>query len=183
MKRILKILSTKLVKNYKQNKQKSFDPSLNHSLDTARSMLKKSKYCIFITNNDNQSPSARMVQPIVDLDTFEIWIGTNPTLRKIEEIKNNPSVTLAFSDDKENANLIVYGKASIRSELQERKNHWISSWILFFPSGPSGNDFVSIRVEPSEMELMNFKRNSVPPEPFGLKPVKIVKKTEGWQVQ
>ncbi|RLB97993.1 MAG: hypothetical protein DRH34_14455 [Deltaproteobacteria bacterium] len=123
-----------------------------------------------------------MVQPIVHFDTFEIWLGTNPFLRKIREIEKNPNVTLAFSLEKEHANLIIYGRASIVHDVPERKKHWIGSWLLFFPNGPGGDDFVLIRVEPSKMELMNFKKNIVP-EPFGLKPVKIIKDAENWQIQ
>ncbi len=176
-----KTIGKRILKRYKRGKQKSFDSSLNHCLNTARSMLKKSKYCFLITNSDNQCPSARMVQPIIELDTFVIWLGTNPTLRKIKEIGQNPNVTIAFGNDRESANLIIYGKATIVRDVKERRKHWIGSWLLFFPGGPGGDDFISIRVEPSEMELMNFKK-SIVPEPFGLKPVKIIKDSEGWQV-
>ena len=182
IKKFKSAIGKKLLGIYKQHKQKSFDSSLNHCLNTARSMLKKSRYCILITNNDKQWPSARMVQPIVDFDTFTIWLGTNPFLRKIKEIEKNPNVTLAFYSDKEHANLIIYGKASIVRKVQERRKHWIGAWLLFFPGGPGGDDFVSIRVEPLEMELMNFKK-SIVPEPFGLKPVKIIKDAEYWQIQ
>ena len=183
MKKLLSTLGKGYLGSYKRRKQKSFNYSLAHCLNTSRAMLKKSKYCILITNNEGQGPSARMVQPIIDLDTFVFWIGTNPTLRKVKEIQRNPNVTLAFSNNRENANLIVYGKASIESGMSERRNHWIPSWLLFYPDGPSGDDFILIRVEPTEIELMNFKRNVVPPEPFGLKPVRLKKTDEDWQVQ
>jgi len=182
IKKLRKTIGRRILAIYKKSKQKSFNPSLNHCLNTARSMLKKSKYCFLITNSNKQWPSARMVQPIIDFDTFVIWLGTNPTLRKIKEIEKNPNVTLAFGNDRENANLIIYGKASIIQEVQEKRKHWIGSWLLFFPSGPRGDDFVLIRIEPSEMELMNFKK-SVVPEPFGLKPIKIANDGEIWQVQ
>ena len=123
-----------------------------------------------------------MVQPIIDFETFEIWLGTNPTLRKIKEIEKDPNVTIAFGNERDNANLIIYGKASIVREFREKVKHWIGSWIMFFPKGPRGDDFVSIRVEPSEMELMNFK-HSIVPEPFGLKPIIIIKDSENWLVR
>ena len=84
LKRIGKIF----LKYYKQRIQRNFNSSLEHSLDTARKMLKKSKYCFLISNSERNWPSARMVQPIVELDTFVIWFGTNPTLRKIKEIQS-----------------------------------------------------------------------------------------------
>jgi general stress protein 26 len=182
IKKINKFIGRRILESYKKRKQKAFNASIGHCLASAREMLKKSKYCFLVTNSDEPWPSARMVQPVINSDTFEIWFGTNPTLRKVIEIKNNPNVTIAFGSEKENANLIIYGKASIVRDVQERRNHWIGSWLLFFPNGPGGDDFVSIRVEPTEMELMNFKRNIVP-EPFGLKPVRLIKDKENWMVQ
>ncbi len=122
-----------------------------------------------------------MVQPIIDFDTLSIWFGTNPSLRKVKEIEENQNVTIAFGSERENANLIIYGKAHIVRDIQKRKKHWIGSWILFFPDGPRGDDFVSIKVDPVEIELMNFK-HSIVPEPFGLKPVKMIKTNGNWKV-
>jgi general stress protein 26 len=122
-----------------------------------------------------------MVQPIMEPETFTIWLGTNPALRKVREIEENSNVTLAFGSDSSNANLIIYGQAQIVQDVSIRKKHWINSWILFFPHGPKGDDFVSIKIEIREMELMSFKENIVP-EPFGLKPVRIQKETEGWKI-
>lgn len=166
---------------YKQHVQRKFDSSIEHCLYTVRTMLRKSKYCFLITNSERNWPSARMVQPIIELDTFVIWFGTNPRLRKVKEIQENPYVTIAFGQESGNANLIIYGKAIIENNVRERIKHWISSWILFFPSGPRGEDFVSIRVEPLEMELMNFKKHIVP-EPFGLKPIKLVNNNGEWEI-
>ena len=181
-KTINKFIGKSFLKIYKHRKQKAFNPSLEHCLATTRSMLKQSKYCFLISHSERQAPSARMVQPIIDFDTLDVWLGTNPTLRKAKEIEQNPYVTLAFGNDKEDANLIIYGKAHIVQNMLERKKHWINSWFLFFPGGPTSDDFVSIRVEPFEMELMNFAKNLVP-EPFGLKPVKIIKEQDQWQVR
>lgn len=179
--KISKRLGKLFLKKYKIRVQRNFNTSLDHCLDTAREMLNKSKYCFLISNSERNWPSARMVQPIVELDTFVIWFGTNPTLRKIKEIQENPYVTIAFGKESENANLIIYGKATIENNIRERVKHWIGSWLLFFPSGPRGEDFVSIRVEPLEMEIMNFKKYIVA-EPFGLKPIKLNIDNGDWKI-
>ncbi|MCA9732966.1 MAG: pyridoxamine 5'-phosphate oxidase family protein [Deferribacteres bacterium] len=180
LKKIQKTVGRRLLNTYKTKIQKSFDPSVEHCLDSARTLLKKAKYCFLITHSERPWPSTRMVQPIIDFDAFEIWFGTNPKLRKIEEIKKDQNVTVAFGNETEDANLIIYGKAVIVEDMQARKQHWKGSWHLFFPGGPQGENFISIRVEPVEMELMHFKKNIVP-EPFGLNPVKIIKTAEGWE--
>ena len=182
LKKLKKTVGTKILETYKHRIQKAFDPSVDNCLHTIRSMLKRSKYCFMISHSKRNWPSARMVQPIVDFDTLNIWLGTNPNLRKVREIENNSHVTLAFGNDRDNANLIIYGQATIVADIKERVNHWIGSWIMFFPSGPKGNDFISIRIEPLEIELMNFKHNIVD-EPFGLKPVKLRKINGEWQIR
>ena len=179
--RIKKRFGKIYLKKYKIRVQRNYNISLAHCLDTAREMLNKSKYCFLISNSERNWPTARMVQPIVELDTFVIWFGTNPTLRKIKEIKENPFVTIAFGKESENANLIIYGKATIEKNIREKVKHWIGSWLLFFPSGPRGEDFVSIRVEPLEMEIMNFKKYIVA-EPFGLKPIKLNIEDGEWRI-
>ena len=179
--RISKKLGKAFLKNYKQRVQKKFNPSLGYCLDTIREMLKTSKYCFLISHSENNWPSARMVQPIVELDTLVIWFGTNPNLRKIKEIQQNPYVTIAFGKESKNANLIIHGKATIENNIRSKAKHWIGSWLLFFPNGPRGDDFVSIRVEPLEMELMNFKKYIVP-EPFGLKPIKLKNSGGVWEI-
>ena len=179
--KLKKRIGNLFLSKYKKRVQKKYNTSLDHCLETAREMLNKSKYCFLISNSERNWPTARMVQPIVELDTFIIWFGTNPTLRKIKEIKENPYVTIAFGKESENANLIIYGKATIENNIRERVKHWIGSWLLFFPSGPRGEDFVSIRVEPLEMEIMNFKKFIVT-EPFGLKPIKLMNDTGVWKI-
>ena len=183
LKKIQKVVGLKMLQRYKLRSQKISNTSLNHCFDSIRKMLKKSKYCFLISNSNRPWPSARMVQPIIDFDSFEIWLGTNPSLRKVKEIEVNPHVTLAFGDEKENANLIVHGSAELIRTNDERKKHWIFSWLLFFPEGPKGDDFISIRIVPAEIELMNFKRNVVYAEPYGLKPVKIIKEDNNWKIQ
>ena len=181
LKKANKMFGTLILDYYKKRVQKKYNPNLKNVLDTALEMMKHSKYCFLITNTKSKWPHARMVQPIIDLKNFEIWLGTNPNLRKIKEINENPYVTVAFYSNSENANLIVYGKAVVETGIRERVKHWIGSWKLFFPNGPGGDDFVSIRIEPHELELMNFKKYLVP-EPFGLKPIKLVKNNEEWRI-
>jgi len=170
-----------LMNSYKKKKQQNFDTSLKNCMSTIRTMLHKTKYCFLISNGNDGWSSTRLVQPIIGEDDFVIWFGTNPNLRKVSEIKNNPKVTLAFEDKKENANLVLYGKATIETNLSLRKQYWKGEWKLFYPGGPKSDDYTLIRFEASHIELMNFYRN-VLCEPFGLKPT-VLRKIEGkWRI-
>ncbi len=145
-------------------------------------MLNHSKYCFLITNSEAGCPNARLVQPIPSPDDFVVWIGTHPKLRKIREIKANPNVTLAFGDMRKDANLILHGEANIRTESDLKHQYWKGAWRLFFPDGPKSDDYVLICIKSYRIELMNFHRNIVP-EPFGLRPVVLIKKDNQWVIR
>lgn len=181
---MIKKLSNTLMNHYKKTKLATNDASLDNCLKVTHHMLKKAKYCFLVSNGDQGWCNTRLVQPIVEVDednpaNFRIWIGTRPDLRKVDEIWNNPKVTLAFEDSKEDANLVVYGNAYIESNAQVKKNYWRTPWKMFFPNGPKANDYVAIRIEPTRLEILNFKRK-ITPEPFELSAAKLVQNNGKW---
>ena len=177
---IRKRIGRVLLDRYKRQKQANCDLSIENCWCAINQILKRTKYCLLITQGiDHPYPSARMVEPISDLDSFTFYIGTNPNLRKIKEIQNAPYVTLAFDNQQDRANLIVHGRAVINADPQQRRTHWKGTWRLFFPDGPLGEDYTVIEVKAERIELLSFKGNVVP-EPFGLKPVVLIRQDSGW---
>lgn len=177
--RLRRNLARRALDSYKAWKQRHADLSLDHALDVVRAMLKRAKYCFLITNSGGLWPSARLVQPIVDgTDEFVLYFGTGPKLRKAREIEANPHVTVAIEDERENANLILYGTASLEHDLETRRRRWIGTWRMFFPGGPRSDGYVVIRFTAERVELMNFSRNVVA-EPFGLRPLALVRTADG----
>ncbi len=166
---------------YKRYALKGANLTEENAFKIIKSMLKKAKYAILITNDGGRSPCARTIQPIVDLQTLEIWIGTDPRLRKVEQITENDHVTLAFQNEKEHAGLVMYGKCTIVREKTVNRKRWLNSWILFFPDGPSSQNYLNLHLVPEKIELMNFHRKIVM-EPFGLKPLVLEKMLDGWHI-
>lgn len=179
MNRMRKALSRRALDVYKARKQRKADLSLDHVLGVVRAMLRKTQYCFLITNSGGPWPSARLVQPIVDdTDEFALYFGTDPELRKAREIEADPHVTIALENERENANLVLYGTASLERDLDTRRRRWIGSWRLFFPGGPKKEGYVVIRFEAERIELMNFTRDVIA-EPFGLRPVVLARGVDG----
>jgi len=170
-----------LLDSYKSRKQKACDTSLEHSLAAAWETVASTKYAFFISHGASGWPTARLVEPIFDRDEGLFWIGTNPGLRKVAEVRENPKVTLAYGNQRERANLVVFGTASIEPEPELRRRYWKGEWRMFFPDGPLGRDYVLLRIEPERMEVLSFRRDVVP-EPFGLRPVKLVRRDGEWVV-
>ncbi|MGB3777761.1 MAG: pyridoxamine 5'-phosphate oxidase family protein [Tunicatimonas sp.] len=179
-----KRISDVVLNAYKRKKRASADLSLAHCLRVARRIASRTKYAHLITTASGgvpsgSAPSARLVQPIVAADDFEFFIGTDPKSRKVAEITAHPAVTLAFNQSDEDASLVVYGTATVHHEPDFKEEYWKSTWRLFFPEGPQSDNYVVVRVRAERMELLSFQRNVIP-EPFGLRPVVLVRGEEGW---
>lgn len=177
-----KVIGRAVLGFYKRRKQASNDLSVENCLRAARATAARTTYCFLITAGEQAWPSARLVEPLSNLNDFVFYIGTSPASRKIKEIATCPSVTLAFGNAAENANLIIYGTATVSTEPAIKRRYWKGNWRLFFPDGPNGDDYAVVTVYAEKMELISFRR-SVIPEPFGLRPVVLQRTSSGWAIQ
>ena len=167
---------------YKRRKQSNSDISVENCLHAARVTATKTKYCFLITSGKDSWPGARLVEPICDLEEFVFFVGTNPTLKKVKEIATCPNVVLAFGNAAENANLVVYGMATISTEPAMKRRYWKGAWRLFFPNGPNGDDYTVVTIRAEKMEVLSFRRNVIA-EPFGLRPMVLQRTPGGWAIQ
>ena len=174
-------LNKVLLDAYKRRKQTNNDVSLEHCLRVIRATVSHTKYCFLITSEAEGPPSARLVEPIVDPDAFTFFVGTHPQSRKVHRISANAAVTLAFSNAGEDANLVVYGTATVSDDPALKERYWKGTWRMFFPEGPLGEDYAVIQVQAEKMEILSFQRNVIP-EPFGLRPAVLERTTQGWKV-
>jgi general stress protein 26 len=179
MKRLIAAIRQGIGDFYKAHTLRHADLSVDRALSVARRMCRKSSYALLITNEAGQSPTARLIQPIVDLQNLDIWMGTNPSLRKVAQIQADNRVSIAFLSEKEHANLILYGRCDVVKDAALNKKYWMPSWSLFFPKGPLSRDYVNLHFTPERMELMNFGQKIVM-EPFGLKPLVLLRRNGEW---
>lgn len=173
-------LYQRLLLAYKRRQQRNANLSVDRSLQIARKMMERESYAFMISHGVDGYCSSRLVQPVVDVENWRIWIGTRRDLRKVQEVRQNPNVTMAYYSHKQQANLLLYGKAYIEESVELRERLWKPEWIMFFENGPAADECVLIGVEPERMEIMNFGRNLVPPQPYGLKPVTLERSGGIW---
>ena len=85
---------------------------------------------------------------------FTVWFGTNPKSRKVEQIKNDARVTLYYLENDGSGYVMIYGKAQLIDELQEKEKYWKVEWEAFYPNYP--DDFLLIKVSPEWMEVVSY---------------------------
>ena len=165
---------------YKRRKQKRSDTSLDHCLAVAQATAERTPYCFLVTNSKYPWPTARWVEPLVE-DDFVFYLGAHPQSRKVAELADDSSVTLAFGNESEHANLIIYGTATVHHDPLVRQQYWKNAWRMFFPHGPEGDDYCVIEVRTQKIELLSFSRHVIP-EPFGLRPAVLEREGTGWRM-
>ncbi len=147
-------------------------------LQAARELIGSTPFCFLITLGESGRANARLMQPFPLEEDWSIWFGASPESRKVEEILEDGRTTVAYQDGEQGAYVVLLGTASIKDDGELRQRYWRESFLDYWPDGP-GEDYVLIRFEPSQIEVMNIAEEMAP-EPFGLQPAILVKKEEGW---
>ncbi|MBL8219796.1 MAG: pyridoxamine 5'-phosphate oxidase family protein [Bryobacterales bacterium] len=133
----------------------SAQPTPQSILDAARAVMQSAEFCFLITVDTATEPHARLMQPFPPDEQMRVWLGTNPTSRKIAQIRKNPRTTLAYYDKAGPNYVTLTGTSRIVDTPSERRKHWRKEWQAFFPGGPDGPNYVLIEFTPQRIELIS----------------------------
>jgi general stress protein 26 len=122
----------------------------------AREIMKESGTCVLITLDDESNPMARIMDPFPPESDFTVWFGTNSLSRKVNHIKNNPTVTLYYQDSDASGYVVIHGKAQIVDDQKEKERRWKDAWEAFYPNNREG--YILIEVSPESMEILSYTR-------------------------
>ena len=104
---------------------------------------------------DGDQPRVRIVSPVVE-DDMSIWVTTRSTSRKINQLRENPKICLAFVEPPEgDKSVTVIGEAQIIPDLEKRRRTWkLAPFDLYehFPDGPDSDDFCLLKIIPKKIE-------------------------------
>lgn len=138
------------------NSQDATD-SLNVKLKNgARELIHSAGICTLITLDENGEARARAMDPFLPEDDFTIWFGTNANSRKVEQIKNDPRVTLYYLDSDGSGYVTIQGIAELISDSQAKEKWWKEEWEAFYPN--KEKDYLLIKVTPKSMEVLSPPR-------------------------
>lgn len=85
---------------------------------------------------------------------FTVWFGTNPISRKVEQIRQNPNVTLCYLDSDVSGYVVIRGKAHLVNDPKKKEKRWKTEWEDFYPDNSSG--YLLIKVLPDWMEDLSY---------------------------
>jgi len=133
-------------------------PSRAQAVAAAREIIEAARYGTLVTIGLDGQPQARIVDPFVPDTNFTIWIATNPLTRKVQEIRDNPRVTLLYFNAAKAEYVTVIGTALLDTNSVQKAAHWKAEWASLYKDGNRGDDFVLLRVRPSRLEVSSVAR-------------------------
>lgn len=130
------------------------DSLRNKLTDAAREIMNSAESCALITLDQEGRPRVRTMDAFLPEVDFIVWFGTNAKSRKVEQIKNDPRVTLYYLEDEDAGYVMIYGTAYLVDDLYEKENRWKPEWEAFYPDNRDG--YLLIKVVPEWMEVVSY---------------------------
>jgi len=125
-------------------------------LAVARDMMAKARFCVLITLDATGHPRARAMDPFAPEENMVVWMGTSRVTRKVEEIRNDPRVTLYYAHPEGAGYVSLYGTAKLVDTPEETAKRWKEEWATFYPDKEAS--FILIAVTPERMEIVDYSR-------------------------
>jgi general stress protein 26 len=138
----------------------SQDPQQGFPRDTiiaaARDIISSTNYCALATLDSSGQPQIRTMNPFPLGEKIEIWFASSRKSRKIDELKNDPRVSVYFADHKNATGYVsINGKATNIDDKELLKKMKRAYW----ESIPDWqNIFVLVKVTPVTMDVVNYKK-------------------------
>ncbi len=86
----------------------------------AREIMQSARFCALITLDHSGQPQVRTMDPFAPEEDMVIWLGTNRKSRKVQEIRNDPRVTLYYADPQGAGYVSITGTAELVDNPKEK---------------------------------------------------------------
>lgn len=126
-------------------------------LGVAKQIIDNAGTCALITIDNTGSPRARAMDPFPVEEDFTIWFGTNSNSRKVDQIKNDPRVTLYYLDNDASGYVVISGEATLIDDNELKSKYWKESWKDFYPE--NRENYLLIKVTPLWLEVLSPPNN------------------------
>lgn len=122
--------------------------------EVALEIINAATTCSLITVDEHGFPMARMMQTLPTNDDFIVWLATKPNCRKVQQIKENPKVSLYYTESNASGYVCIQGKAALVNDSQTKKEHWKEEWQAYYPNPEK--DLILIKIIPMKMEVVSY---------------------------
>jgi general stress protein 26 len=155
----LLLLTISSASSYGEVQQKQEQSERGKLIAAARELMTTARYCALITTAGAGRLEVRTMDPFPPDENLVVWLGTNPTSRKVSEIRKNPRVALYYFDADSQGYVSISGRARIVDDPKEKARRWKEEWKGFYLDRDKG--YLLIEVTPEKLEVVIEKKGIV----------------------
>lgn len=141
-----------------QNKQ---NLSGQEAIEKLKELIKSESICFFCTNLLQQPITTRPMSTQKVDDHGNIWFMSSIKSGKNEEIVDNNSVQLFYSNPSNYEFLSIFGTAAIYTDREKIYEIWTSFAKAWFKDGKDDEDISLIKVTPQSSYYWDTKNNKI----------------------
>ena len=135
------------------------DSTNNILISAAREIMVSAETCALITLDDKGRARVRAMDAFDPETDLTVWFGTNSKSRKVNQIKNDPRVTLYYLDSDASGYVMIHGIAELIDNKKEKEKYWKDEWEDFYPN--KAETYLLIKVSPIWMEISSAPRSII----------------------
>jgi general stress protein 26 len=135
------------------------DPPRSRLMEAAREIMNSANTCALITLDREGRPRVRAMDAFLPEEDFTVWMGTNSSSRKVDQIKNDPRVTLYYLEGGDSGYVMIHGKAYLVDDKEEKEKRWKPEWEAFYPADRKG--YLLIKIIPDWMEVVSYSHGLI----------------------
>jgi general stress protein 26 len=159
------------------------DPlTAEHVVAVAKAVLDAADYCFLITQGEAGEASARLMQHFKPEGDLTLWFGTSAASRKVRELRSTPRATVTCLDPTRPAYAVLGGVVTIEERARQWWRYWREAWQTVWPEGPTGPDYLLLRLACERVEVLSVEAG-IPPPPYGWRAAAVVRRGGGWQLE
>jgi len=118
--------------------------------------FKTYEYSNLITIDSSGMPKGRMMENMEFGNDLVCWFGTGASSNKVREIRANPKVSVFFYQPRDHSSLCLQGEATVVTDVRLRKEKWKGKWAVYWPDGPTNEDFTLIKIVPWKIIYLDW---------------------------
>jgi general stress protein 26 len=121
----------------------------------AKDLMDTTRFCALITLDKSGHPQVRTMDPFPPDEDMVVWMGTNNSSRKVQEIRNDSRVTLYYESPDGGGYVVIKGNAYLIDDPDKKEKYWKEEWDDFYPDNKS--TYTLLKVIPKKLEMIYYK--------------------------
>ena len=122
-------------------------------IKAATGIMQRARYCTLVTLGEGGHPQARIMDAFPPEGEMVVWMATNASSRKVDQIRKDPRVTLSYFDSTTMSYVTLLGRAALVADPAEKAKRWKDSWTKLYRDANRGDDYLLIKVTPTRLEV------------------------------